>query len=178
MFQLQRNLCSVTLALALTFLLALPLTAADNVYESPSAHKCLVELLRKNAWGLGGPNERAAFIVENLDGTLGCVEWPSMHVYHSEFFRGALPPNAVAIVHTHPAQFPKPSYQDELEATRIGIPIYTLTIRGVYKSVPGQESALVITDKQSWIRETPALTQPLRADKLAVDVQSDGLSNK
>lgn len=165
-------------ALPLLLLFALPLFAADNVYESPSGHQCLVEILRKSGWGLGGPFERAAFIVENLDGSLGCQEWPSVHEYQSEKFRGAIPPQAIAIVHTHPVQFPKPSEQDNGEATRLGIPIYTLTIRGVYKSMPGQAQAVMITNRQSWIRETPSLKNPLRADKLSVDVKSDGLANK
>ena len=165
-------------ALPLLLLFALPLFAADNVYESPSGHKCLVEILRRSAWGLGGPFERAAFIIENLDGSLGCQEWPAIHAYHSEQFHGAVPPQAIAIVHSHLVQFPKPSEQDSEEATRLGVPIYTLTIRGVYKSVPGQEHAVLITDRQSWIRETPSLKPPLRADKLPVDVKSDGLANK
>lgn len=142
-------------ALPLLFLIAIPLAAADNVYESPITHRCLVELLRKSGWGLAGPFERAAFITEQVDGSLGCEEWPSMHAYHSEQFRGAIPPQAIAIVHTHPVQYPMPSFQDNEEATRLGIPIYTITIRGVYKSLPGEKSARLITDKQSWIRETP-----------------------
>jgi hypothetical protein len=165
-------------ALPLLLLIALPLAAADNVYQSPIAHQCLVDLLRKSGWGLAGPFERAAFITEQLDGTLGCQEWPSMHTYHTEQFHGGIPPQAIAIVHTHPVQFPKPSEEDAAEATRLGIPIYTITIRGVYKSEPGAQYALVITDKQSWIRETPGLTAPLRADKLSIDVKSDGLANK
>lgn len=165
-------------ALPLLLLFALPIFAADNVYESPSGHQCLVETLRKSAWGLGGPFERAAFIIENLDGTLGCQEWPAVHDYRSEKFHGAVPPQAIAIVHSHPVQFPKPSGQDNQEATRLGIPIYTLTIRGVYKSVPGQDRAVLITGQQSWIREKPPLKTPLRADKLPVDVKSDGLTNK
>ena len=164
-------------ALPLLLLFALPLAAADSVYQSATAHRCLVELLRKSGWGLAGPFERAAFITEQLDGTLGCQEWPSMHAYRSEQFHGGIPPMAIAIVHTHPVQFPKPSEQDAEEATRLGIPIYTITIRGVYKSEPGAQHAIVITDKQSWIRETPGLTA-LRADKLSVDVKSDGLANK
>jgi len=163
---------------ALLLVIALPLSAADNIYESPAGHQCLVEVLRKSAWGLGGPFERAAFITEQPDGTLGCVEWPAMHTYHAEQFRGLIPPQAIAIVHTHPVQFQMPSVQDNDEATRLGIPIYTLTIRGVYKSVPGQERAVMITNKQSWITERPSLTAPLRADKLSIDVKSDGLANK
>jgi len=164
-------------ALPLLFAIALPLSAADNVYESPAGHQCLVEVLRKSGWGLAGPFERAAFIVQKLDGTLGCEEWPSVHAYHAEQFHGAIPPQAIAIVHTHPVNYPMPSEHDNKEATRLAIPIYTLTIRGVYKSVPGVQGAVMITNRQSWIRETPSLA-PLRADKLSIDVKSDGLANK
>lgn len=165
-------------AFPLLLLIALPVAAADNVYDSATAHRCLVEILRKSAWGIGGPSERAAFIVEQNDGTLGCQEWPSMHTYHSEQFRGAMPPQVIAIVHTHPVQFPMPSGQDNEEATHLGIPIYTITIRGVYKSEPGGTHAVKITDKQSWIRDTPPSTAALRTNKLPIDVHSDGLANK
>ena len=167
---------------AIPFLLALafaaPAFATDDIYDSAVGHKCLVDLLRKTAWGLGGPFERAEFIIANPDGTLTCDEWPSIHSFQAEHFAGAIPKNTIAIVHTHPVQFPHPSYQDEEEATRLGIPVYTLTIRGVYKSVPDKKVAEVITERQSWITETPRSTAALRANKLPVDVQGDGLSNK
>src|SRR2546423_840839 len=159
-------------ALPLLLLIALPLTAADNVYQSPAAHRCLVELLRKSGWGLAGPFERAAFITEQLDGTLGCQEGPSMHTYHTEQFHGDIPPQAIAIVHTHPVQFPKPSEQDAEEATRIGIPIYTITIRGVDKSEPGAQRAIAITEEQAWNRPTAHPTA-VRAEKLSTDAKSD-----
>ena len=167
---------------AIPFLFALatavPLFAADGIYDSTVGHKCFVELLRKTAWGLAGQFERAEFIIENPDGTLSCDEWPSNHGYQAEHYKGAIPKNAIAIVHTHPVQFPRPSAQDEDEATRLGIPVYTLTIRAVYKCVPDQRVAQTITDRQSWITETPQSTAALRPNKLPVDVQGDGLSNK
>jgi len=158
--------------------LALSAFASDNVYDSAEGHKCLVDLLRKSAWGLGGPYERAEFIIENPDGTLTCSEWPGAHSYQAEHFRGAVPHNTIAIVHTHPVQYPRPSEQDEDEASRLGMPVYTLTIRGVYKSMPDQRLPELVTDRQSWIKETPPSTATLRPNKLPVDVQGDGLSNK
>lgn len=163
-------------ALPLVFLFALPLAAADNVYESPSGHQCLVEILRKSAWGLGGPSERAAFITEQLDGALRCEEWPAMHTYHAEHYHGAVPPQAIAIAHTHPVNFPFPSVQDEEEATRLGIPIYTITIRGVYKSMPGVRYAVMITNRQAWIRETPSLAALQASGSTAA--KSDTASNR
>lgn len=164
--------------LPLLFALALPLQAADTIFQSAAGHECFVNLLKKTAWGLAGPWERAAFVVQNNDGTYGCVEWPNLHVYQSEGFNGVIPPNTVAIVHTHPVQFTRPSYHDEEEATRLDLPIYTITIRGVYKSVPGAQRALLITNRQSWIRDQAPLTAGLRPDGLAPDVNSNGVLNK
>jgi proteasome lid subunit RPN8/RPN11 len=164
--------------LLFTLLLAFPAFATDDIYDSAVGHRCLVELLRKSAWGLGGPFERAEFIIANPDGTVTCDEWPSNHGYQAEHYTGAIPKNAIAIVHTHPVQYPRPSAQDEEEASKLGIPVYTLTIRAVYKSLPAQKQPELVTDRQSWIKETPASTASLRPNKLPVDVQSDGLSNK
>jgi hypothetical protein len=176
--RLQCNLCSVRRLLPLLlFALALPLQAADAVYESAAGHACFVDLLKRTGWGLAGPWERAAFVVINNDGTYGCVEWPSLHVYQSESFYGFIPPNTVAIVHTHPVQFVHPSFHDDEEATRLDLPIYTITIRGVYKSVPG-EHAVTITNRQSWVNETPPLTAGLRPNRLSPDVNSNGVTNK
>jgi len=169
-----RRAIPILLALAL----AVPMFASDDIYDSAVGHKCLVDLLRKTAWGLGGPYERAEFIIANPDGTLTCEEWPGAHSFQAEHFRGAIPPNTIAIVHTHPVQFPRPSEQDQEEASRLGIPVYTLTIRGVFKSMPDQRLPEVVTDRQSWIKETPASTASLRPNKLPVDVQGYGLSNK
>jgi len=163
--------------LPLLFALALPLQASDAVYESAAGHACFVDLLRKSGWGLAGPWERAAFVVVDNDGTYRCVEWPSIHVYQAESFSGMIPPNTVAIVHTHPVQFTRPSYHDDDEATRLDLPIYTITIRGVYKSVPG-EKAVTITDKQAWVNEKRPLTAGLRPNGLPADVNSNGVTNK
>ncbi|HEY6844167.1 MAG TPA: hypothetical protein VI391_08370 [Thermoanaerobaculia bacterium] len=163
--------------LPLLFALALPLQAADAIYESAAGHDCFVKLLKESGWGLGGPYERAAFVVVNNDGTYGCIEWPNLHVYQAEGFYGTVPSNAVAIVHTHPVQFVRPSPHDDEEATHLDLPIYTLTIRGVYKSIPG-EPAVMITDKQSWINNKRPLTAGLRPDRLPADVNSNGVSNK
>lgn len=145
-------------AIHLLFLFALPLYAADDIFDTVDGHACFREILRKSGWGLAGPYERAAFVIEQSDGSIACAEWPSMHTYHAEEFRGDVPEHTIAIAHTHPAEYPLPSQHDYDEATRLGIPVYTITIRAVYKSMPGDRQRYVITEKQSWIRETPATT--------------------
>ena len=173
----QRNVCSVKRLLPLLLALALPLQAADGIYDSAAGHDCFVNLLKKSGWGLGGPYERAAFVVVNNDGTYGCIEWPNLHVYQAEGFYGKVPANAVAIVHTHPVQFVRPSPHDDEEATQLDLPIYTITIRAVYKSTPDDREVL-LANKQSWINETRPLVAGLRPNGLPADVNSNGVSNK
>jgi hypothetical protein len=142
-------------AILLLLFAALPLSASDRIFDSVVGHDCFRALLQKNGWGLAGPYERAEFILQQDDGSLTCQEWPSIHSYLGEQFHGVVPPHTIAIAHTHPAQFPLPSEHDNDEAVRLGLPVYTISIRGVYKSIPGAARAEVITSQQSWIRETP-----------------------
>ena len=68
-------------AIHLLFLFALPLYAADDIFDTVDGHACFREILRKSGWGLAGPYERAAFVIEQSDGSIACAEWPSMHTY-------------------------------------------------------------------------------------------------
>ena len=100
----------------LAVLLLLPIAARANddpVFDSPAMRVCFVDLLRKVGWGLAGPFERAAFVIEGADGSLSCDPWPSTHGYLTESFHGIVPEHAIAIVHTHPVRFPMPSQQDQ-----------------------------------------------------------------
>jgi hypothetical protein len=131
-------------------------TDPDAIFLSDAGRACFRNILRKSGWGLGGPFERAAFIIEQSDGSFTCEEWPSLHSYLSESFHGTMPVHAVAIAHTHPVQYPMPSEQDKLEATRLGVPIYVITIRGVYKTIPGTRQVSKLAENQNWIKQMPA----------------------
>ncbi len=131
-------------------------TEGDAIFESPHGRACFVELLRQSAWGLGGPFEHAAFIIEQSDGSFTCEAWPQLHRYLSESFRGPIPAHAVAVVHTHPVEYPQPSFQDQKEASRIGLPIYVITIRGVYKALPGTYRVAALAGGQ-WFRQVPPM---------------------
>jgi Prokaryotic homologs of the JAB domain len=143
-------------AILLLFLVAAPLYAQDEIFDTVEGHACFRELLHKSGWGLAGPTERAAFIIEQNDGSIECQEWPVMNIYHGDLFHGVAPDHTIAIVHTHPAAYPLPSEHDSDEATRLGLPIYTVSIRAVYKSVPNDPSLHPLTLRQSWIRRTPS----------------------
>jgi len=131
-------------------------TDPDDIFLSTAGRTCFRNILRESGWGLSGPFERAAFIIEQSDGSFTCQEWPSLHSYLSESFRGTMPAHTVAIAHTHPVQYPMPSEQDKLEATRIGVPIYVITIRGVYKALPGNRRVATLAENQNWIQQVPA----------------------
>ncbi|HYS54702.1 MAG TPA: hypothetical protein VER58_13165 [Thermoanaerobaculia bacterium] len=127
----------------------------DPVFDSVIGKMCFRDLLRASGWSLSGPFERAAWVVQNGDGSIACQCWPSKHSYLSESFKGPKPPNTIAIVHTHPVEYPRPSYQDRMEATRLGIPIYVITIKGVYKAIPGMSEVTTIVEQQAWLRQVP-----------------------
>ena len=141
--------------LLFAILIAVPAFGDDIIFDSVIGRMCFRDLLRDSGWSLNGPFERAAWVVQQVDGSIACQCWPSKHSYLSESFNGPKPPNTIAIVHTHPVAFPKPSNQDQLEATRLGIPIYVITIKGVYKAMPGVSKIATIVERQAWIRQVP-----------------------
>lgn len=148
---------SVLIQLLLAMMVLAPAMAEEHdvIFDSVVGKMCFRDLLRDSGWSLNGPWERAAFVIQQSDGTITCKCWPSKHSYLAESFRGLIPPNTIAIVHTHPVQYPKPSRQDEDEATRLGIPIYVLTIRGVYKALPGATNAATVLEHEPWYRLVP-----------------------
>ena len=48
----------------LMFLVAAPLCAQDEIFDTVEGHACFRDLLHKIGWGLAGPTELAAFIIE------------------------------------------------------------------------------------------------------------------
>ncbi len=136
-------------------LLAAPAMAADTIFESDSGRGCFSRILKDSGWGLLGPFEHAAFIVERVDGSFDCVKWPHVHSYLGESYHGVVPPGTVAIAHTHPVEFRYPSIQDKEEATRIGLPIYVLTILGVYRTDPQKNNVAELALGRRWMKQRP-----------------------
>jgi Prokaryotic homologs of the JAB domain len=148
---------SLLLQLLLALIVFVPAMAEehDAIFDNVIGKMCFRDLLRDSGWSLNGPWERAAFVIQRPDGSIACQCWPSKHSYLAESFSGVIPAHTIAIVHTHPVQYPRPSEQDKLEATRLGIPIYVLTIQGVYKAVPGVSNVATLTEHQAWLRQVP-----------------------
>ncbi|MDQ6800820.1 MAG: Mov34/MPN/PAD-1 family protein [Acidobacteriota bacterium] len=148
---------SVLLQIAFALIVFAPAMAEehDAIFDNVAGKMCFRDLLRDSGWSLNGPWERAAFVMQQADGSITCQCWPSKHSYLAEQFSGVIPAQTIAIVHTHPVQYPRPSENDKQEATRLGIPIYVLTIQGVYKAVPGAREAATLTTHQAWLRQVP-----------------------
>ncbi|HUR81504.1 MAG TPA: Mov34/MPN/PAD-1 family protein [Thermoanaerobaculia bacterium] len=107
-------------------MLALLLSAA---LSSPQAFVWYDRLLAEGGYGRF-ERERAAFLIEERDGTLTLEPWPVSAHRHASF-RGTIPPRAIAIIHTHPRNLPDPSAHDRAEARRLNIAIVVVTPRGV-----------------------------------------------
>jgi len=123
--------------LTLSILIASNLSACgvvdDPIFSSESGRSRFRDLLRAGQWGFFN-TERAAFIVDSGNGSFDSVDWPPTDALWEETFRGKIPAHTLAIIHTHPLAWPLPSDQDRMEAVRLGIPIYVLTVRAIYKT--------------------------------------------
>jgi hypothetical protein len=136
-------------------LLAAPAIATDGVFDSESGRACFFTILKDSGWSLLGPYEHAAFIVEQVDGSFECRKWRHLHSFRGESYTGVIPQGTVAIAHTHPVDFPYPSQQDKDEAIRLGMPIYVITIRGVYRADPQKIAVATLTLGNRWLQQQP-----------------------
>ena len=80
-------------------------------------------------------SERAAFLVRGPDGRLTTVAWKAGDRAEASY-TGRVPPQCVAVIHTHPPEAPQPSKQDVAEARRIGLPIVVITAQSVTVATP------------------------------------------
>ena len=135
------------LVMTFTVVTAAPLLAAcsvvaDPIFTTESGRARFRDVLRAGLFGWV-ETERAAFIVDHGDGSFDSVTWPASQALRRETFHGQIPEGTRAIIHTHPARWPEPSLQDRLEAVRLGIPIYVLTPRAIYKTERFEVAAVV-----------------------------------
>ncbi|MGZ5446290.1 MAG: Mov34/MPN/PAD-1 family protein [Thermoanaerobaculia bacterium] len=104
------------------------LLAASVELASPQALFWYDQLLAEGGYGRF-ERERAAFLIREADGTLTLEPWMHGDFRHASF-RGAIPSRTIAILHTHPANLPRPSARDRAEARRLGIAVVVITPSG------------------------------------------------
>lgn len=137
------------------------LIAADDL--SPDVLDMFAEVLERGHYGLRD-DETAAFIIRDENGSDRCMLWPPTAEHHMTRFRWPPPTGVVAIVHTHPVEFPSPSAADRVSAIRLGIPVYAITPSAIYKADAfGLTTA--VTRKRRWFEERSSKRQLCSFDR-------------
>ena len=118
----------------------------------------------RKAWetaGLGNRDlEALVLVVEDIAGRRQALYRGPSREYRSARF--SWDPRTVAIVHTHPNRSSeKPSTQDRALADRMGVPVYTLTNRGLWGYDPSTKKTALVMDGMRWFHpknwnKTPA----------------------
>ena len=122
--------------------------AIDRLLTDGPLKELAYRLWKESGCGFG-KSEYAAWIVASEDLELSFVAWPHLGLISREVWRGAVPANVVAIVHTHPdAVDPRPSDQDAATARLFGIPNYTLSRQGIWKATA--DGDVVRIDGEAW----------------------------
>src|SRR5688572_22242764 len=78
------------------------------------------EIARLGAADRFQEREVAAYLVRDENGTISAVIWPHSATRRAEHYEGPIPGRTVAIAHTHPLAFERPSRGDVEQAKRLG----------------------------------------------------------
>lgn len=95
----------------------------------------LADLARQGGYGVHG-GERAAFLVLEPNGEVRCVLWPDGRLPRSASYQGPIPPNTIAIAHTHPACCRSLSAHDHRQAARLSIPVIAVSKDSMHVAWP------------------------------------------
>jgi proteasome lid subunit RPN8/RPN11 len=130
------------------------------------------EVFEKGGFGMR-QSERAAFIVADESGGYQCVAWPFDNGFREQRFSGRIPKGTVAIVHTHPHQYPFPSDDDRETALRFSLPVIVLTPHKITLVTARGTRLLVVEDERWWQVSARASSQckvpALHASQWATD---------
>lgn len=96
--------------------------------------------------------EVAVFIVQNDDGTIAFIPWPVSGEFRGARWDEPVPPNVIAIAHTHPNQWFRASPEDLEQACRTGLPIFILSRRAISVADPSSQRNIVL-ETSGWMRK-------------------------
>ena len=130
------------------------LSSAD--YAISKVDKGIVKAFAK-AWQRSGDGtssfEGVVLILKMADGSFSGRDMGATNEYRR--FTFPWHPAAIAIVHTHPnSSDPKPCGEDIVAADKHGIPIFTITNRGMYVYDPGTKKTSKVMDDLDWLDKT------------------------
>lgn len=131
-------------ALLLVALVATPCPARADAF----LHASFVRVLETAGRGLT-PTEEAAWVVVGPGGRSALVPWPRSSRHRGQSWGRRPPEGAVALLHTHPADGnPRPSERDRRAARLLGLPVYTISVWGVFRADP--DGAVVAVSSPAW----------------------------
>ncbi len=94
--------------------------------------------------------EGLVLIFRKLDGSYMAVQGAFTNEYKQVSFKW--PPNAIAIVHTHPNDVsPEPNGNDCQVADRLKVPVFTLTTRGMFMYDPRTKKITRVQEGIDWL---------------------------
>jgi hypothetical protein len=129
-------------------------TSAD--YAMSKVDKGIVKAFEK-AWQRSGDGtsslEGVVLILRMADGSFSGRDMGSTNEYKR--FTFPWHPAAIAIVHTHPnASDPKPCGEDIVAADKRGVPVFTITRRGMYVYDPGTRKISKVMNGLDWLDQS------------------------
>lgn len=109
------------------------------------------------AWQRSGDGmssfEGVVLILRMADGSFSGRDMGATNEYRR--FTFAWHPAAIAIVHTHPnSADPKPCGDDIVSADKHGIPVFTITNRGMYVYDPGTRAISKVMNDLDWLDQS------------------------
>jgi hypothetical protein len=100
------------------------------------------------------PTEEVVILTPAPGGGFEAKLQPHSNLHGSSRF--LLPPDAAAIFHTHPdSVLPQPSRDDRRLADRTGIPVFTLSSRGLFVYDPATGRISKLEGRLDWLEERP-----------------------
>jgi hypothetical protein len=132
----------------------LALSSAD--YAISKFDNGIVKAFEK-AWERSGDGasslEGVVLILRMADGSFSGRDMGATNEYRR--FTFAWHPAAIAIVHTHPnSADPKPCDEDLAVADKYGVPIFTITSRGMYVYDPGTKKISKVMNDLEWLDQS------------------------
>lgn len=121
------------LAIGMAVLLITSKVEAGEIACETAVVRGAWDLLKRSGYGQWA-QEHAAFIIRDPQGNHQLLHWQYQREFQRATYRGSVPPNAVAIIHTHPNALPNPSSGDRRLAHRTGLPVYVVTRREITRT--------------------------------------------
>ncbi|HXG64513.1 MAG TPA: hypothetical protein VNO70_05360 [Blastocatellia bacterium] len=132
-----------------------PVTVAPATALAFSLSKINASVVKefRKAWSLTASGRRdveaVVLLFRKLDGSYVAESQGSTNERKKFTFRWVA--NAIAIVHTHPnSDSPKPSDQDKRIADKYGVPMFTITVDGMYMYDPQTKQTTKVKDGLDW----------------------------